>query len=58
MESVNGQLKNISQIEHTRHRSSFNFAVNLMAGLIACTKQPLKPHISAGQLTEGMLMTV
>lgn len=58
IESVNDQLKNISQIEHTRHRSPFNFAVNLVAGLIAYTKQPLKPHISTGQLTEGLLMTV
>ncbi len=58
MESVNDQLKNISQIEHTRHRSPFNWAVNLMAGLIACTKQPLKPPVSAGRLTEGLLMTV
>ena len=29
IESVNDQLKNISQIEHTHHRSPFNFAVNL-----------------------------
>ena len=35
IESVNGQLKNISQIEHTRHRSPVNFLVNLVSGLIA-----------------------
>jgi hypothetical protein len=34
-ESVIDQLKNIAQIEHPRHRSPINFAVNLMAGLIA-----------------------
>ncbi|RLV58340.1 IS982 family transposase [Parashewanella curva] len=45
IESVIDQLKNVSQIEHTRHRSPFDFAVNLLAGLIAYTKQPLKPHI-------------
>ena len=28
IESVSNQLKNISQIEHTRHQSPFNFAVN------------------------------
>ena len=38
IESVNDQLKNISQIEHLRHRSFFNFLVNLvnlLAGLVA-----------------------
>jgi len=35
IESVFDQLKNISQIEHTRHRSFWNFPVNLVAGLIA-----------------------
>jgi len=58
IESVNDQLKNISQIEHTRHRSPFNFAVNLVAGLIAYTRQPLKPHVDVGLLTEGMPVVV
>jgi hypothetical protein len=31
IETVNDQLKNISQIEHTRHRSSVNFLINLLA---------------------------
>ena len=39
------QLKNISQIEHTRHRSTTNFIVNLIAGLIAYTWQPKKPAL-------------
>ncbi len=37
------QLKNISQIEHSRHRSVWNFLVNLFAGLIAYTYLPQKP---------------
>ncbi len=45
IETINDQLKNISQIEHTRHRSPANFAVNLIAGLIAYTLQPKKPSI-------------
>lgn len=56
IESVNDQLKNISQIEHSRHRSPFNFAVNLMAGLIAYSRQPRKPHIDVAVLTKGMPM--
>jgi IS5 family transposase len=45
IESVNDQLKNISQIEHSRHRSVFNFLVNLLAGLVAYTYQPKKPSL-------------
>ena len=32
IETVNDQLKNISQIQHTRHRSVCNFMVNMIAG--------------------------
>lgn len=46
IESVNDQLKNIGQIEHTRHRSVANFMVNLVAGLIAYTHQPKKPSLN------------
>jgi len=46
IETVNDQLKNISQIEHTRHRSKENFMVNLIAGLIAYTHQPKKPSLN------------
>lgn len=45
IETITDQLKNISQVEHTRHRSPTNFAVNLIAGLIAYTHQPKKPAI-------------
>ena len=45
IESVNDQLKNLCQIEHTRHRKVANFMVNLVAGLIAYTYQPLKPSL-------------
>ena len=45
IESINDQLKNISQIEHSRHRSPANFLVNLLAGLIAYSLQPKKPSI-------------
>ena len=35
IETIYDQLKNISQIEHTRHRSGFNFLVNIVSALIA-----------------------
>lgn len=45
IESVNDHLKNLCQIEHSRHRSVFNFLVNLMAGLAAYTYLPKKPSL-------------
>ena len=50
IESINDQLKNISQIEHTRHRSPVNFLVNLVSGLIAYCHQPKKPSLSRENL--------
>jgi len=46
IETINDQLKNISQIDHTRHRSIYNFMVNIIGGLIAYTFQDKKPSIS------------
>lgn len=45
IETIIDQLKNISQIEHTRHRSFINFMVNLVCGLIAYCHQPKKPSL-------------
>lgn len=45
IETINDQLKNTQQIEHTRHRSPRNFMVNLLSGLIAYQLQPKKPCI-------------
>ena len=46
IESIHDQLKNISQIEHSRHRNPSNFLVNLVSGLIAYCLQPIKPAMS------------
>jgi hypothetical protein len=45
LETIIDQLKNISQVEHTRHRSFYNFLGNLVAGLIAYTWRPTKPSL-------------
>ncbi len=45
IETIVDQLKNIPQIEHTRHRSPTNFIVNLFAGMIAYSWQPKKPSL-------------
>jgi len=46
IETVNDQLKNISQIEHSRHRSVSNFLVNLLGGLAAYSHQEKKPSLN------------
>lgn len=46
IESVNDELKNICQIEQTRHSSVDNFATNLVAGLIAYNLLPRKPSMN------------
>ncbi len=50
IESVNDFLKNTCQIEHSRHRSSCNFVVNLMAGLAEYSFLPKKPSIYTGNI--------
>ena len=45
IESVIDQLKNICQLEHTRHRSVANFYVNIASALIAYTYQEKKPSL-------------
>ena len=46
IETVIDQLKNISQIEHSRHRSPVNCCVSILCGLIAYCHQPKKPTLN------------
>ena len=46
IETVNDQLKNISYLVHSRHRSLPNFMLNLITSLIAYTHQPKKPSLN------------
>ena len=46
IETINDQLKTISQLEHSRHRSCNNFMVNVIGALIAYTHQEKKPSIN------------
>src|SRR5689334_17482086 len=55
VETIIDQLKNISQIEHTRHRSPINFLVNLVCGLIAYCHQPKKPSLQLKVLPLPMI---
>ena len=57
IETVNDQLKNISQIEHTRHRSIANFIVNIISALISYSWQPKKPSLNIN-LKESLPMSI
>ena len=45
IETVNDELKNIAQVEHSRHRSFDNFIVNILGALAAYCFFPKKPCI-------------
>ena len=46
IETINDQLKNISQIEHSRHRSLSNCMINVVAGLLAYSYQEKRPSLN------------
>ena len=46
VETVFDYLKNKLMIEHTRHRSLWNFLIHIISTLIAYQIKPTKPHIS------------
>lgn len=46
IETVNDELKNMFQIEHTSHRSFGNFLSNLLSELIAYSFFPKKPSLN------------
>jgi len=50
IETIIDQLKNISQIEHSRHRSVSNFFVNVLCGLIAYCRRSTKPSLGLADL--------
>jgi hypothetical protein len=58
IETINDQLKNVSQIEHSRHRSLTGFLVNLVSGLIAYTYQPKKPSLGLWRGESGLPVVV
>jgi hypothetical protein len=45
IETVNDELKNICQVEHTRHRSIAGFILNIMSTIAAYSFFPKKPSI-------------
>lgn len=58
IETVNDQLKNISYLVHSRHRSLHNFLLNLITALIAYTLQPKKPSLKLDDYSEDFFSLV
>jgi hypothetical protein len=54
IETIHDQLKNVSQIEHARHRSLSGFMVNVVGALIAYTYQPKKPSLGLWRGESGL----
>ena len=55
IETINDELKNIAQIEHSRHRSFDNFLVNLLSGIAAYCFFPKKPTINFKKVTDNQM---
>ena len=55
IETVNDELKNIAQVEHSRHRSFCNFVVNLLGALAAFCFFPKKPCITCERVWDNQL---
>ena len=57
IETVDDELKNICQIEHTRHRSPEGFIVNIISGLIAYSYVPKKSTLNLVVVDQSMALT-
>ena len=57
IETVNDQLKNISQIEHSSHRSPKSFILNMLAGLVAYSLKENKPRLNISDVKRNAMVT-
>lgn len=55
IETVNDELKNIAQIEHSRHRTFDNFIVNTLGAIAAYCWFPKKPCINVQRASDTQL---
>ena len=56
IETINDQLKNISQLEHCRHRSLTGFMLNLVVALVAYSFQPKKPSLNLSGGNQALIV--
>ena len=55
IETVNDELKNIAQVEHSRHRCFDNFIVNMLGAIAAYCCFPKKPCINVERTIDSQL---
>ena len=55
IETINDELKNLCQIEHSRHRSVNNFIMNILGALTAYCHFPKKPSLNIQKINDGQL---
>ena len=55
IETVNDELKNISQVEHSRHRCFDNFIINLLQAITTYFLFPKKPCINVQRTIDTQL---
>ena len=55
IETVNDELKNIAQVEHSRHRCFDNFIMNLLGAIAAYCMFPKKPCINVQRTVDTQL---
>lgn len=55
IETINDELKNLCQIEHTRHRSVNNFIMNILSALVAYCFFPKKPSLNIEEVKTNQL---
>lgn len=56
IETINDQLKNQCQIEHTRHRSPVGFLWNILGALAAYSFFPKKPCLNLQKIPDNQLL--
>jgi len=55
IETINDQLKNVTQVEHSRHRILHGFMLNIIAGLIAYSLKDSKPSLKITHEEVGLM---
>ncbi len=54
IETINVELENVAQLVHSRHRSVFNFVMNLLSVLVAYSFFEKKPSINIDYCIENV----
>ena len=57
IETVNDQLKNLTQIEHNCHRSKTGFMLNVMSEIVSYCLKKQKPQIKISKVESDMMAT-